>query len=172
MDRRPALRARLPPPRNSFELVALVVESKLGSGYGGGQLSKYLTLLDTEFADRPFRGLLTLTARPDPWPEADTSFAANRGISAQARLWEELHNALAPAIGDDDLPAQLVGQFLEMPSNENLVPMQPLTGNELQTVWSESWRVISRYRDFFHACKPAIALALDASPTSKSDRGD
>ena len=59
-----------------------------------------------------------------------------------------------------------------MLSNENLVPMQPLTGNELQTAWSESWRVISRYRDFFRACKDAIAEALDGSPASKSDRGD
>ena len=59
-----------------------------------------------------------------------------------------------------------------MLSKENLVPMQPLTGNELETAWSDSWRVISRYRDFFHACKEAIREALDASPASKSDRGD
>jgi hypothetical protein len=156
----------------SSESVALVIESKLGSGYGDGQLGKYLTWLDREFADRQYRGLLTLTADEDPWPELDVEFADARGIRAQARLWEELHEALAPAIGDEDLPAQLVGQFLEMLTSEKLVPMQPLAGNELQTAWSESWRVISRYRDFFRACKDAIAEALDGSPASKSDRGD
>ena len=52
----------------SSESVALVVESKLGSGYGDGQLRKYLTWLDTELADRQFRGLLTLTARQTRGP--------------------------------------------------------------------------------------------------------
>ncbi len=156
----------------SSKSVALVVESKLGSSYQDGQLTKYLEWLDTEFAERPFRGLLTLTATAAPWPAVDTEFAAARGIHAQARLWEELHEALAPAIGDEDLPGQLVSEFLEMLSKEKLVPMEPLIGNELETAWSDSWRVISRYRDFFHACKEAIREALDASPTSKSDRGD
>lgn len=170
--------------------VALVVESKLGSGYGDGQLMKYLAWLAADFAERPHRGLITLTRRgADPWPDEAKDFAAMRKISAQERLWEELHAALAPITMDDgdqhaleadqpglrlDLQGQLVAEFLEMLTDENLVPMPPLTVDELQAKWSESWLVIERYRDFFHACKDEIAEALDASPvgSSKSDRGD
>jgi hypothetical protein len=170
--------------------VALVVESKLGSGYGDGQLMKYLAWLDAEFAERPYRALITLTKRgADPWPPQAREFAAERGISAQERLWEELHAALAPITMDDgdqhaletdqpgvqrDLQGQLVGEFLDMLTDEDLVPILPLSVDELQAKWSESWLVVERYRDFFHACKDEIAEALGASPigSSKSDRGD
>jgi hypothetical protein len=170
--------------------VALVVESKLGSGYGDGQLMKYLAWLHAEFADRPYRGLITLTRRgADPWPLGAKEFAAERGIKAQDGSWEELHAALTPLTIDEtdqqglesdqlvhqrDLRGQLVDEFLEMLSDEDLVPIPPLTVDELQAKWNESWLVVERYRDFFHACKDEIAEALDASPigSSKSDRGD
>lgn len=174
----------------SSSSIALVVESKLGSGYGDGQLMKYLAWLDAEFAERRYRGLITLTKRgAEPWPRVATDFAAARGITAQERLWEELHAALAPIAMDDsdqhaleaeqpyvqfDLQGQVVAEFLDMLTDEDLVPMPPLTGDELHAKWSESWLEVERYRDFFHACRDEIAEALDASPigSSKSDRGD
>ena len=70
----------------SSESVALVVESKLGSGYQDGQLTKYLKWLDTEFAERPFRGLLTLTATAAPWPDEDTQLAAALKIQCAGTL--------------------------------------------------------------------------------------
>ena len=136
----------------SSESVALVVESKLGSGYGDDQLGKYLTWLDTEFADRQFRGLVTLTAAQTRGPRRTPSSLPTEGSAHRHACGRNCTRRLLPRSATG-LPAQLVGEFLEMLTNENLVPMQPLTGNELQTAWSESWRVISRYRDFFHACK-------------------
>jgi len=38
--------------------------------------------------------------------------------------------------------------------------MQPLTADELQGAWSDSWRLIERYQAFFHACKDAIGKEL------------
>jgi hypothetical protein len=173
--------------------LALVIESKLGSDYGGDQLGKYLRWLDAQFAERPYRGLVTLTARAAEWPLADKTFAAERGIIAQARLWEELHEALAlfptgeSDLGDrnmnegdlgeldldkGDLHGQLVDEFLEMLTDEGLVPMKPLTADELQGAWSDSYQLIQRYQDFFHACKGAIGEELGAELISgaKSDR--
>jgi hypothetical protein len=174
--------------------LALVIESKLGSDYGGNQLEKYLRWLDGEFAERPYRGLVTLTARAAEWPLADKAFAAERGIIAEARLWEELHEVLAPLrmgerdLGDrnvsdgdldevdldkHDLHGQLVGEFLEMLTDEGLVPMQPLTEDELGTAWSDSWRLIERYQAFFQASKDAIGQELGAELVkgANSDRG-
>jgi hypothetical protein len=103
---------------------------------------------------------------------------ARRGISASERLWENLHEALAPPAMDEgdlderDLQGQLVREFLDMLTDERLVPMQPLTADELQTAWWDAWRVIEHYRDFFHACKGDIATALDASLVrNASNRG-
>src|SRR5262249_35916896 len=143
---------------------------------------------------RPHRGLVTLTARAAEWPLADKTFAAERGIVAQARLWEELHEALALVptaesdlgdrdmngselgeldLGNGDLHGQLVGELLEMLTDEGLVQMQPLAADELQTAWSDSWRVIERYQAFFQSCKDAIGEELGAELISgaKSDRG-
>jgi hypothetical protein len=175
--------------------LALVVESKLGSDFGGDQLGKYLRWLDgVDFAKRPYRGLITITARAAEWPLADKDFAVERKIVARARLWEELHEALAPFrmgerdlrdrnmnegdldevdLDEGDLHGQLVGEFLEMLTDEGLVPMKPLTADVLQGAWSESCRLIERYREFFDACKDAIGKELGAELISgaKSDRG-
>ncbi len=61
-----------------------------------------------------------------------------------------------------------------MLSEEGLVPVQPLTEHELGTTWADSWSVVRRYREFFHACKDPIGEALGASPlpNSWSDRGE
>jgi hypothetical protein len=157
--------------------VALIVESKLGSVYGHDQIRRYLEWLDGEFADRPFRGVMTLTAHEAPWSEDDRAFAKERGIVSASRRWADLHELLEPltdADAEDGLSAQLVREFLEMLTNEGLVPVQPLEGAELETAWADSWRTVRRYRDFFGACKDRIGemLAADRVPTSRSDRGD
>ncbi len=159
----------------SSSTVALVIESKLDSSYGDDQLTRYLAWLHREFAARPFRGLMTLTARAAPWPQRDLDFASGNGIHAQARLWEELHAVLASAaLSEENLATRLVREFLDMLTAEQLVPTQPLTADDLGTAWADSSRVVQRYGDFFHACVAEIAQALDAKPlsNSRSDRGD
>lgn len=157
--------------------MALVVESKLGSVYGPDQISRYLKWIDSEFADRPLRGLMTLTAQEAPWSKQDLEFAKDRGIVSAPRRWADLHELLEPltdAAADDGLAAQLVREFLEMLADEGLVPVQPLGEVELGTAWADSWRTVRRYRDFFDASKERIGEALGAErvPTSRSDRGD
>jgi PD-(D/E)XK nuclease superfamily len=148
----------------SSPMLALVIETKIDSGYGHDQLSKYLRLLDAEFAERPVRALATLTAVAAPWPDPELVFAQQRGITARALLWEELHALLRPVASGDELGARLISEFLEMLSAEGLVPLEPLTQHELGTAWADSWGVIGRYRDFFHACTDAFAERLDARP--------
>ena len=155
------------------ESSVLIIETKVDSVYGDDQIRRYLEWLRDEVDDVPLRGLMTLTARAAPWSPADHELAAAHDIAVAERLWEELHAALAPVVAEDgNLSSKLVREFLEMLAAEGLVPTQPLTTTELGTLWADSWLVIRRYRDFFHACKDQIAEALDATPASTSDRGD
>lgn len=157
--------------------VALVVESKLGSTYGEGQIRRYLEWLVAEFGSRPGRGLMTLTAQEAPWPEDDIAFAASHGIVSSARRWADLRELLQPLTDEpagDGLAPRLVREFLAMLSEEGLIPVQPLSAADLGTAWADSWRIVRRYRDFFHACKAPIGEVLGAVPVSSSwsDRGD
>jgi hypothetical protein len=153
--------------------VALVVESKLGTDYGPGQIRKYLEWLVGEFGGSKTCGLMTLTARDAPWPDADRMYAAAAGVVSAARRWEDFHGELG---GPDasDLSGRLVTEFLDMLAAEGLIPVQPLNEEELATAWADGWGTVRRYRDFFHACKQHIGEELGAEllPNSWSDRGD
>lgn len=154
----------------------VVVESKLGTGYGQDQIRRYLRwlALTTQSASRA--ALMTLTARSVAWSEEDEQLAADEGITAAARRWEDLSrllDRLAASYDGDSLGARMVREFLEMLADEGLVPVSPLTPSELGTSWADAWRIISRYRDFFHACKDAIGDGLGAVmiPNRWSDPG-
>lgn len=146
----------------------VVVESKLGSVYGEGQLRKYIDWL-AENADRPNRVLMSLTEHVAPWPADDLAHAASRRVRPVVRRWEDLYDALSELIdqpaGDfAGLGQRVVEEFLEMLTEEGLIPMKPLAGDELKDLWSQSQEVIARFHDYFRACKEAIAEALEAKP--------
>ena len=61
------------------ENTALVVESKLQSEYGEGQIRKYLDWLAEQHDERPHRGLMTLTANLAPWPKSEKEHAEAAG---------------------------------------------------------------------------------------------
>jgi hypothetical protein len=147
------------------ESLVLVVESKLGSFYGEGQLHAYIDWLATEHKDAAHRALMTLTANEAPWPADDLTHAAQLGVVASPRRWHELHTALSPLTSAlDELPARLVQEFLDMLGAEGLIPVPPLGGEELADAWSRSWAVIERYHQYFRACTETISEALQASP--------
>lgn len=157
--------------------LALIVESKLGSTYGEGQIRRYLEWIEADFKSRPRLGLMTLTASEAPLLPDDVSYARAHGILVAARRWANLHSLLEPLVDEgasDQLASRLVREFLEMLSEEGLIPMQPLTTAETGATWADSWRIVRRYREFFHACKERIGEELGASPVSNSwsDRGD
>ena len=155
--------------------VALVVESKLRSTYRDDQIRRYLEWLETEFAGRRYRGLLTLTAMEDPLSEDDLAFAAEAKIEIAERRWADLHKLLEPltyaAAAEGGLAPQLVREFLEMLTDEGLVPVEPLRESELGTAWADSWDIIRRYRDFFVACRERIGESLGADPIGQSKYG-
>src|SRR5205085_2651140 len=69
---------------------------------------------------------------------------------------------IAEQTDGDLLAAHLVQEFLDMLSEEGLVPVKPLVDDELTDAWVRSEMVIVRYHDFFRACVDAIADALGA----------
>ena len=145
----------------------LVVESKLDSSYGDGQLRKYVDWLAEKSNEYANRALMTLTAREAPWPADDIAHAAQLGVVAAPRRWHDLFDELSEVAANPELPelsARLVQEFLDMLSEEGLIPVKPLEGAELRDLWSQSEAVIRRYHDYFSACKEAIARALDAPP--------
>jgi len=148
----------------------VVVESKLGSDYGPDQLPKYLTWLAERPGDYDTLALMTLTEKVARWPPPALERASEVGIAPCERRWEELHDLLEPLADgpDSSLEGRLVREFLEMLTEEGLIPMKPLTGSELGTAWSESRTVVRRYHEFFRACQSAIADALGATPVSNS----
>ena len=112
-----------------------------------------------------------------PWPRGDHPYAVKHGILGTAHLWEELHEALEPLTSTgsvEPLKARLISEFLAMLSEENLVPIKPLTTEETGPAWAEAWALLRRYREFFHACKAAVEERTVALPVpgSLSDRGD
>jgi hypothetical protein len=145
--------------------LALVVESKLASSFHDEQLGRYLDWLAGEHPHRAVRGLMTLTKRAETWDDKDTALAEAHDVVASARRWEDLHGVLAPIGKRSDaepLAAQLVQEFLDMLSEEGLIPVKPLAEEEMTDTWVSSEIVISRYHDYFRACVDPIAKELGA----------
>jgi len=84
----------------------LIVESKLWSGYGGDQLSKYLEWL-CDRRDGRACGLMTVTKFEAPWPGDDWAFADREGIARGSRMWEDLYERLL-SLTEGAEPADLV----------------------------------------------------------------
>jgi len=147
------------------ESLVLVVESKLGSVYGEGQVRAYIEWLASEHEDVAHRALMTLTANEAPWPADDLARAAQVDVGASPRRWHELHTALSPLTSAlDELQARLVQEFLDMLGAEGLIPVAPLEAQELGDAWSRSWAVIERYHNYFRASIDTVGAALIASP--------
>lgn len=148
---------------------ALIVESKLGSGYGEDQIAKYLRWLVDAHGHRDRRALMTLTAHEAPWSTEDRSLATDLGVRGSARRWEELHAVLQPLAeeADRELSGRLVREFLDMLSKEDLIPMQPFAQDEL-TAWRDAGRTVERFHKFFRACKEEIGGRLDAKASSNA----
>ena len=149
--------------------MALVVESKLSAEYGGDQIRKYLDWLGTQPRER--RSLMTLTARDAPWPPGEEHYAQRLGVHPAVKRWEDLYALLEPMAATEegqDVRQRLVREFLDMLSDEGLIPMRPLSETELGRTWRDSHEAVRRYWDFFRACKGEIASRTGASPASNS----
>jgi hypothetical protein len=146
------------------ETSIVVVESKLQSSYGEGQLRKYIDWLGTN--DRAHRVLMTLTERNAPWPPDELARASEVNVTASARRWQDLYVALNQVANrpEGGLSARLVQEFQDMLAEEGLIPVKPLEGEELTDAWSRSQAIIERYHEYFRTCKDAIADALEAPP--------
>jgi hypothetical protein len=149
----------------------LVVESKLESGFHDNQVRKYLEWLAHEHAGSLDCGLMTLTKYAAKWFPDDEDYARKQHITPSRRRWQDLYlklEELAQGHDGTDLATKLMREFMEMLSEEDLIPVNALTADELGTAWWNSRALIRRYRDFYAACRDEIAGALDAEPASKA----
>jgi hypothetical protein len=149
---------------------ALVVESKLDSDFHDDQIKRYLDWLETTHEHRERRGLLTLTKHPLSERQRAELTGRCPGVVGSAHLWEELHaqlGSLLDSSDQDSLSAKLIEEFLSMLSEEGLIPVKPITADEL-TTWRDAAATVERFHDFFNKCKEAIAAALGAKPISNS----
>lgn len=149
----------------------VIVESKLGSGWGHDQLGRYLRWLGERRDDAELAGLLTLTRRAADWPKADVDFANARGIAARPARWEDLHQLLEERmeqVQPADLSNRIVRDFLDMLAAEDLVPVRALTPDDLGPAWADAWSLVRHYRDFFRACKTHVGAALCARPSNNA----
>jgi hypothetical protein len=149
---------------------ALVVESKIDSGFGDQQIARYLDWLSSTHGHRERLGLMTMTAHEVKWPMGDTERADLLGVCGSAHRWEELHAVLAPladAADRDALSARLINEFLDMLDEEGLIPVRPLEADEF-VLWRDARITVTRFHEFFRACVEAIGAGLGAKPSSNS----
>jgi hypothetical protein len=105
------------------ESLVLVIESKLDSVYGVGQLRAYINWLATEHKNAAQKALMTLTQSAAPWPARDLAQAAQLDVAASSRRWHELYTALSSlTTPPEELPARLVHEFLDLLHKEQLIP--------------------------------------------------
>jgi hypothetical protein len=155
-----------------LEELVVVIESKLSSEYGPDQLRRYLDWLGKSPANN--KVLMTLTAADAPWHPDEVKHAAELGISVSTKRWEELHVALESSLGSlDGIPERLITEFVDMLTQEGLIPMKPLGTSEVGHVWADSTQRIWRYHEFFSACVEAIGEQLEMDlRRGKSERID
>lgn len=149
---------------------ALVVESKIDSGFGDDQVARYLEWLADTHGHKARRGLMTLTAHPAPWSAADVELADRLGVGRFEYRWEELHDVLDLLVESsdmDELSSRLISEFLDLLGEEGLVPMKPLGADEYAQ-WRDACLVVRRFHEFFSSCRDAIGDALGASPSATS----
>lgn len=145
----------------------VVVESKLGSAYAPDQLRRYLRwLADESPAKRS--ALLTLTQHPGEWTPQDVALADRLGISHAAIRWEEIHALLDGAAdpADNPIAARLVQEFRDLLHEEGLIPVKPLSSEDLSLAWPDAYAVISHFHDFFASTIKQISAALGGTPTA------
>jgi hypothetical protein len=117
----------------------LGIESKLDSGYGPGQLAKYLRWLAGlgPSASATRRALMTVTKHRGVWPKPDRALAESLGVEPLEGRWADVHvklAGLAGTMGQDEAGARLVSEFLEMLTMEGLVPMSELSDSARDVV--------------------------------------
>jgi hypothetical protein len=152
------------------DAVRLVIESKLNSGYGEGQLEDYLRWLAENRKSGQQQVLMTVTIEPKPWPSTAQQLAAELGVLAQPTRWENLHEAFLALLEEDrlsGLDAQLVGEFCDLLAQEGFVPMRPLNAAELGPLWQESREAIDRFHAYYRACETPIAAALGVTAVGR-----
>jgi hypothetical protein len=109
----------------------LVIESKLDSAYGVGQIRKYIDWVASQDTDHPRKGLMTLTRALAPWTVEDVEHATALGVVPAQRRWEDLYDRLQSIASTNDSfgqSARLVNEFREMLSQEGLIPMMNRSG--------------------------------------------
>lgn len=144
----------------------VVIESKLASSYHSDQLGRYTEWLAHQPDDKR-SALLTLTKHLGEWTPEEIAQAERLGVEHAPHRWQEIHALLdgIPAGEDQPVSARLVQEFRELLEEEGLIPVKPLTGEDLARAWPEAHAVIVRHHDFFKSAISQISEAIGGKPT-------
>lgn len=138
-----------------------LVESKLGSGFGGTQVSDYLDYLEP-LGGR--RALVLLTQRREDPPGDVVERAKAAGVRLIAQRWHDMSDHLAEP-GEESL----AGDFVQLLIREGLVKPEPLDAVDWKT-WNGGYNVLLRLSSLLEELDPVVrsmrAGATWRSPTN------
>jgi hypothetical protein len=138
-----------------------LIESKLGSGFGGTQISDYLDYLH---AVEGQRALILLTQRPESIPTDLEIQARESGVTLISTRWHEMAIGLADP-GDESL----AGDFLQLLIREGLVKPEPFVDDDWRA-WNKGYKVLLRVDALLNELDPHIRQ-LDPSLKRRGSPG-
>lgn len=124
-----------------------LVESKLGSGFGGTQVKDYIEYLG---GCEGRRALILLTERPEPVPTDEQRRANEAGVVIRSQRWHDMSDHLAEP-GEDSLG----GDFVQLLIREGLVKPHPLDSADWKT-WNGGFNVLLRLDAFLGELDPLV----------------
>jgi hypothetical protein len=138
----------------------VLVESKLGAGFGESQIDDYLGYLE----DLDGRGaLVLLTQRPESPPVALRLRADKAGVTLIATRWQDMTASIAEP-GEESL----AGDFVQLLTREGLVKPDPFSHDDW-IAWNSGFQVLLRVSSLLDELEP-IVKQLDPS-ISKTSTG-
>jgi hypothetical protein len=146
----------------------ILVESKLGSGFGGTQVADYVHALSQAKERR--RALILLTQKPESVPTELADLASQSGVRLVAQRWHDMASALEDgdrAVEGDAGDGSLSQDFVQLLIREGLVKPSPLDATTW-TTWNSGFNVLLKLESFLDELDPHVQRL---QPGSKKQSG-
>jgi hypothetical protein len=145
-----------------------LVESKLGSGFGGTQVSDYLDALGNAKERR--RALILLTQKPEAVPPDLSEHASDAKVQLISQRWHDMAPALEAsdgAVEGEAIEGSLAQDFVQLLIQEGLVKPSPLSASTW-TTWNAGFNVLLDLESFLDELDPHVQRL---QPGSKKQSG-
>lgn len=145
-----------------------LVESKLGSGFGGSQVADYLDALGNATERR--RALVLLTQRPESAPPDLGELASEANVRLISQRWHDMAPALEASDGTvegEAVERSLAQDFVQLLIQEGLVKPSPLD-TSTWTTWNAGFNMLLNLESFLDELDPHVQRL---QPGSKKQSG-